>query len=140
MSKRRRQAPNPPSASPNTQPGESRTFGLSYTEDAGKEIRALDGSIKKQLQKILLNKLAKNPDGYGLPLRGPLAGYWKHEFADHRIVYRIYPDPPTVVVCAVGPRKEGDTQDVYNRLNAVARTGQLAEQLAAVLETFLPRK
>ena len=113
---------------------------MSYTEDAGKEIRALDGSIKKQLQKILLNKLAKNPDGYGLPLRGPLAGYWKHEFADHRIVYRIYPDPPTVVVCAVEPRKEGDTQDVYNRLNAVARIGRLAEQLAAVLETFLPRK
>ena len=138
MSKRRRQAPNPPPASPNTQPGESRTFGLSYTEDAGKEIRALDGSIKKQLQKILLNKLAKNPDGYGLPLRGPLAGYCKHEFADHRVVYRIY--PATVVVCAVEPRKEGDTQDDYNRLNAVARIGRLAEQLAAVLETFLPRK
>jgi mRNA-degrading endonuclease RelE of RelBE toxin-antitoxin system len=140
MSKKRRQAAKPTPASRNVQPGQAGTFGLRYTEDAGKEIRALDGSIKKQLQKILLNKLAKNPEGYGLPLRGPLAGYWKHEFAGHRIVYRIYPDPPTVVVCAVGPRKEGDAQDVYNRLNAVAKTGRLAEQLAAVLELLLSRK
>lgn len=140
MSKRRKHTAAPPPASPHAQPGEAGTFGLRYTEDAGKEIRALDGSIKKQLQKILQNKLAKNPEGYGLPLRGPLAGYWKHEFADHRIVYRIYPDPPTVVVCAVGPRKEGDTQDVYNRLNAVAKTGRLAGQLAAVLEMLLPKK
>jgi mRNA-degrading endonuclease RelE of RelBE toxin-antitoxin system len=140
MSKKRRQAANLLRASSNAQRGEAGAFGLRYTEDAGKEIRAPDGSIKKQLQRLLLNKLAKNPEGYGLPLRGPLTGYWKHEFADHRVVYRIYPDPPTVVVCAVGPRKEGDTQDVYNRLNAVAKTGRLAGQLAAVLEMLLPKK
>jgi mRNA-degrading endonuclease RelE of RelBE toxin-antitoxin system len=114
-------------------------FKLGYTEDSAKDIRGLDGSIKKQLRKILEKKLAIDPEGYGLPLRGPLAGYWKHEFATHRIIYRIYKDHHMVAVCAVGPRKQGDTEDIYNQLNAVAETGRLAEQLASVLKKMIPQ-
>jgi mRNA-degrading endonuclease RelE of RelBE toxin-antitoxin system len=133
MSKKRKRPIGEPAAASKEISGLPNSFELRYTEDVAREIRGLDGSIKKQLQKVLSNKLALNPEGYGLPLRGALAGYWKHEFADHRVIYRIYRDPPTVVVCAVGPRKEGDLQDVYNRLSSVARTGRLAGQLAEVL-------
>jgi mRNA-degrading endonuclease RelE of RelBE toxin-antitoxin system len=82
--------------------------------------------------------LAADPEGYGLPLRGPLANYWKHEFGNHRIVYRIYPTQRVVVVCAVGVRKHGDAEDIYRQLESVAKTGRLAEQLAAVLKNLLP--
>lgn len=116
------------------------SFELRYTQDAARDIRKLDGSVKKQLRKTLEKKLATDPEGYGLPLRVPLAGYWKHEFATHRIVYRVYKDLRVVAVCAVGPRKQGDAEDIYHQLNAVAETGRLAEQLASVLKKILPKR
>jgi mRNA-degrading endonuclease RelE of RelBE toxin-antitoxin system len=115
------------------------SFELRYTEDAAADIRKLDGSVKKQLRKTLDKKLAMDPEGYGLPLRSPLAGYWKHEFATHRIVYRIFKDHGIVAICAVGPRKHGDTEDIYNQLTAVAETGRLADQLASVLKKMIPK-
>jgi mRNA-degrading endonuclease RelE of RelBE toxin-antitoxin system len=113
-------------------------FELRYTPDAGADIQSLDGSVRKQLRKVLEKNLAVDPEGYGLPLRGPLANYWKHEFGNHRIVYRVYPAHHVVVVCAVGVRKQGDIEDVYRQLESAAQTGRLAGQLASVLHGFLP--
>ncbi|PYT74740.1 MAG: hypothetical protein DMG42_10160, partial [Acidobacteria bacterium] len=79
-------------------------------------------------------------EGYGLSLRASLAGYWKHQFGNHRVVYRIYPQHHIVVVCSVGARKQGDAEDIYRQLESVAKTGRLAEQLASVLRNLLPRK
>ena len=118
-------------------PRAATSFELRYTEDAAADIRKLDGSVKKQLRKVLEKKLAMDPEGYGLPLRAPLAGYWKHEFRTHRIVYRIYKDHGIVAICAVGPRKHGDTEDIYHQLTAVAETGRLADQLASVLKKMI---
>src|ERR1700674_2031632 len=140
MSKGRKELSPPPPAARSDKPQAASSFELRYTDDAAGEIKNLDGSIKKQLRKVLEKKLAAKPEGYGSPLRGPLAGYWKHEFANHRVIYRIYPDPPTVVVCAVGPRKAGDAEDIYKQLNAITKTGRLAEQVASVLSKFLPKK
>jgi len=55
-------------------------FELRYTSDAAADIKSLDGSIRKQLRKVLEKKLAIDPESYGLPLRGALTNYWKHEF------------------------------------------------------------
>jgi mRNA-degrading endonuclease RelE of RelBE toxin-antitoxin system len=137
MNKGRKQAPQ--TAARSKEPQATVSFELRYTEDAATEIGKLDGSVKKQLRKVLEKKLAVDPEGYGLPLRGPLTGYWKHEFATHRIIYRIYKDPRTVAVCAVGPRKQGDAEDIYNQLNAIAKTGRLADQIASVLKKMLPK-
>jgi mRNA-degrading endonuclease RelE of RelBE toxin-antitoxin system len=115
-------------------------FELRYTPDAATDIRGLDGSVRKRLRKVLEKKLAVDPEGYGLPLRGPLADYWKHEFGNHRIIYRIYPQHHVVVVCAVGVRKQGDAEDIYRQLQSVAKTGRLAGQLASVLKILLPKK
>ena len=115
-------------------------FELRYTLDAATDIRGLDGSIRNQLRKVLEKKLAVEPEGYGLPLRGPLAGYWKHEFRNHRIIYKVYPQHHVVVVCAVGVRKQGDVEDVYRQLESVAKTGRLAGQLASVLKKLSPKK
>jgi|SRR5580704_8974649 mRNA-degrading endonuclease RelE of RelBE toxin-antitoxin system len=136
---------NPPHtpAPPPTQsekPLAARLFELRYTEDAAADIKKLDGSVKQHLRKVLEKKLAVDPESYGLPLCSPLAGYWKHEFATHRIVYRIYKEHRIIAVCAVGPRKQGDAEDIYNQLNAVAETGRLAGQVAAALKKLLPGK
>jgi mRNA interferase RelE/StbE len=116
------------------------SFELRYTPDAAADIKALDGSVRNQLRKVLEKKLAVDPEGYGLPLRGPLANYWKHQFGNHRIVYRIYPEHCVVVVCAAGVRKQRDTEEIYRQLESVAKTGRIAEQLTSVLKNVLPKK
>jgi mRNA interferase RelE/StbE len=116
------------------------SFELRYTPDAAADIKALDGSVRNQLRKVLEKKLAVDPESYGLPLRGSLAGYWKHQFGNHRVIYRIYPEHRVVVVFAVGVRKQGDAEDIYRQLESVAKTGRLAEQLSFVLQQILPKK
>jgi len=113
-------------------------FQLRFTSDAAADIHSLDGSVRNQLRKVLEKKLAVNPEGYGLPLRGALANFWKHEFASHRVIYRIYPQLRVVAICAVGIRKQGDAADIYRQLESVAKSGRLAEQLASVLKKILP--
>jgi len=113
-------------------------YSILFTDDAFKDLKALDGSIKSKFKKILTKKLALDPESYGLPLRSPLNLYWKHEFAAHRVIYRIYTDKRLVVVCAVGPRKQGDAQDVYEQFQALARTGKVAQQIADVLSSLAP--
>ncbi|HLH07527.1 MAG TPA: type II toxin-antitoxin system RelE/ParE family toxin [Terriglobales bacterium] len=138
MSKGRKQ-PSP--AVPASEEARSTSpFELRYTPYAATDIKALDGSVRNQLRKVLEKKLAIDPEGYGLPLRGSLTGYWKHQFGNHRVVYRIYPQHHVVVVCSVGVRKQGDAEDIYRQLESVAKTGRLAEQLASVLRNLLPPK
>jgi mRNA interferase RelE/StbE len=138
MSKRRKRLSFPASLPEVASP--KPPFELRYTSDAAADIKALDGSVRNQLRKVLEKKLAVDPEGYGLPLRGSLAGYWKHQFGNHRVVYRIYSEQRVVVVCSVGVRKQGDAEDIYRQLESVAKTGRLAEQLTSVLKQILPSK
>jgi mRNA interferase RelE/StbE len=115
-------------------------YSIAFTGDAFGDVKALDGSVKNKLKKVLTKKLAVNPQGYGLPLRSPLNLFWKHEFAAHRVIYRIYEEKQLVVVCAVGPRKQGDAADVYKQFQALAQTGKVAQQIAEVLASLAPGK
>lgn len=115
-------------------------YSIAFTSDAFRDIKSLDGSIKNKLKKALTKKLAVDPQRYGLPLRSPLNLYWTHKFAAHRVVYRIYEERRPVVVCAVGPRKQGDAADVYKQFQALAQTGKVAQQIAKVLGGLAPGK
>jgi mRNA interferase RelE/StbE len=114
-------------------------YEVVFTEDARNDIGALEGSVRKQLEKVIKKKIAVNPEGYGTPLRSSLSGYWKHEFANHRLIYQILPEEKKiVVVCAAGPRKAGHVADIYFQLTKVAESGRLAEQVTSILATILP--
>jgi mRNA-degrading endonuclease RelE of RelBE toxin-antitoxin system len=115
-------------------------YSILFTGDAFGDVKALDGSIKNKLKKVLTKKLTIDPQGYGLPLRSPLNLFWKHEFASHRVIYRIYEEKSLVVICAVGPRKQGDAADVYEQFQALAQTGKVAQQIADVLNSLAPGK
>jgi mRNA-degrading endonuclease RelE of RelBE toxin-antitoxin system len=112
-------------------------FEIKFTLDGLKDVQRLDGSIKRKLKNALNKKLASDPLGYCTPLRAPLVNYYKHEFATHRLIYRVYADRNLVVICAVGPRKSGDVQDVYEQLNKVVQSGRVAAQIQAVLQNIL---
>jgi mRNA-degrading endonuclease RelE of RelBE toxin-antitoxin system len=108
-------------------------YEIKFTKDAKDDVGGLDGSVKGALKKVLEKKLCVNPQDYGTPLRAPLVNFHKHEFANHRIVYRIYPEQNLVVVCAVGSRKGRDAADVYTQLQKVVDSGRLAAQVVQVL-------
>jgi mRNA-degrading endonuclease RelE of RelBE toxin-antitoxin system len=112
-------------------------FAIKFTLDGLKDLQHLDGSIKRKLKNTLDKKLASDPLGYGTPFRSPLVNYYKHEFATHRVIYRIYPDRNLIVICAVGPRKSGDVQDVYDQFNKIVQSGRVAAQIQAVLQNIL---
>jgi mRNA-degrading endonuclease RelE of RelBE toxin-antitoxin system len=115
-------------------------YEIRFTGDALRDVESLDRSIRAKLKKLLEKKISVDPEGYEIPLRAPLSGYWKHPFGGHRLIYRIYPETRLVVVCAVGARTAADAEDVYAQLLAVARTGKLAEQVAAALQRLLQGK
>jgi len=115
-------------------------YSIAFTRAAFGYVKGLDGIIKNKLKKVLTKKLAKDPQAYGLPLRSPLQHYWKHEFAAHRMIYRIYEEKQLVVVCGVGPRNQGDAADVYKQFQALAQTGKVAQQIAEVLGGLVPGK
>ena len=120
--------------------GAETKYSPAFTGDAFEDVKSLDGSIKNKLKKVLTKKLAVDPQGYGLPLRSPLNLYWKHEFSANRVIYRIYQEKRLIVVCAVGPRKQEDAEDVYAQFQALAQTGKVAQQIAEVLGNFVPPK
>jgi mRNA-degrading endonuclease RelE of RelBE toxin-antitoxin system len=112
-------------------------FEIKFTLDGLKDVQGLDGSIKRKLKNTLNKKLATNPLSYGTPLRAPLVNYYKHEFATHRIIYRVYAARHIIVICAIGPRKSGDVQDVYEQFSKLVHSGRVAAQIQAVLQNVL---
>ena len=116
-----------------------RDFEVRFTEDARRDVESLDGSVRKQLRKILENKLAVHPV-QGKPLSGILKGYWSHHFAAHRVIYRIYEDLGLVVVCAVGARRAGHKTDVYRAFEAVVKAGRTAQQILEALRGVPEKK
>jgi len=115
-------------------------YTVAFTTDAKRDVASLDGSIKKRLKKVLEDKVAVDPSGYGTPLRGDLTGYWKHEFAAHRVIYRIYSDRHLVVICAVGKRQGEHVSDVYEQLLPMVKAGRVLEQVLLVLAELKPKR
>ena len=108
-------------------------YAIYFTADAKRDVETLDGSVRKQLQKVLEKKLAIHPAQYGEPLVGVLKGFWSHHFAAHRVIYRIYERERLVLICAVGARRSGHMNDVYKQFEALVDAGRTAQQILDVL-------
>lgn len=115
-------------------------FEIRFTEDARKDAAALDGSVRRQLRRVLEKKLAVSPSQYGKPLAPPLGSYWTHRFAAHRVIYLIFNEFRVVFLCGLGARKAGHKSDVYRRFEALVRTGRTAEQVRQALSDLLAKE
>jgi mRNA interferase RelE/StbE len=60
--------------------------------------------------------LSQAPEKKGKPLLGELAGFRSLRAAGqrYRVIYKIEKEVVTVVVVAVGRRREGDRKDIYS--------------------------
>lgn len=77
---------------------------IEYTESAFKEIKAIDKSIKRIIQKAIEEKLMVDPLKFGTPLRRNLSGMFKLRVGNYRIIYQIKNKEVLVLVIAVGHR------------------------------------
>lgn len=79
---------------------------------ADKELDKLDQQIAKRILKFLHERIAPldNPRSIGEPLSGILSDYWKYRVGDYRIICDIQDNIITILVLAIGNRKQ-----VYRR-------------------------
>lgn len=88
----------------------SQTHELRYTStalDLLSQINDTEGKVEKKIK-----QLTSHPESRGDPLSGPLNGLHSTKAGQYRIVYRV--TEKVVFVYAVGLRKEGDRDDIYN--------------------------
>ena len=85
----------------------ARTYTLEFVPSALTEWRALDGSVKANLKKLLAKRL-ENPHVPGSELRGGLRGCYKVKLRKqgYRLVYQVEDEAIVVLVLAVGKRED----------------------------------
>jgi mRNA interferase RelE/StbE len=76
-----------------------------------------------------IDKLKESPEMQGKPLLGELDGYYSVRAVGqrYRIIYAIEQSQVTVMIVALGIRKDGSKQDVYTLAKKLLRLGLLDE-------------
>lgn len=94
---------------------------------AFKLLQAINDRRIRQKISDRIDKLAESPEIQGKPLLGELDGYYSVRAVGqrYRIIYTIEQAQITVVVVALGIRKDGSKQDAYNLAKKLLRLGLL---------------
>ncbi len=82
-----------------------------------KDLRRIGPSAALDVLKAINKKLKSDPKGYGEPLHGELAGYYKLSVGQYRVAYKVIEDRVWVLVLAVGKRAEGDFENIWDWLS-----------------------
>ena len=74
-----------------------------------------------------IDRLEYEPDKQGKPMRDELIGFHSIRAVGqrYRIIYKVDGETVTVLVVALGIRKEGDKKDVYELVKRLMRLGLL---------------
>lgn len=93
--------------------GPAPKYGLEFHEDALKEWKKLDGSVREPLKKALEKRLT-NPHVPASRLHGKLANCYKIKLAavGYRLVYAVEDDRLVVLVLAVDRRDKGAVYEI----------------------------
>ncbi len=96
---------------------------IKWTETALKMVEAItDRRIRGRIV-ARVEELARDPEMAGKPLVGELASYRAIRAAGqrYRIIYRVERRLVTILIVAVGRRKEGDKKDIYELARRLLR-------------------
>ena len=98
-------------------------YAIKWAQTALKMAEAIaDKRIRAQIVERV-SELAAAPEQLGKPLTGELAGYWSLRAVGrrYRILYRVERRQITVLVVAVGRRREGDKGNIYELARRLLR-------------------
>ena len=101
---------------------------IKWTETALNAAEAIPDQRIRRLIRQRVDQLAQSPEQQGKPLVGELAGFRSSVRAvglRSRIVYRVERREAVVVIVAVGRRKAGDKNDIYELAKKLLRLGLL---------------
>ena len=81
---------------------------VEFSPAADKVFGKLDRQQQRRIQKFIDTRLrtAGDPRGLGEGYTGPLKGFWKYRIGDYRLVCDIQEQTKTILVVAIGDRKE----------------------------------
>lgn len=103
-------------------------YALEFTADAIAGIKTtIPKHLKGPLRKELLGKVAVDPVGHSHELHYDLEGYRSFVWRKYRVVYKVFEEMRTVAVVGVGLLAPQSAENLYRKLEALARTGELAE-------------
>lgn len=100
-------------------------YTIKWTETALKLAEGIPGQRIKRIIRQRVDQLAESPDQQGKPLVGELAGFRSVRAVGqrYRIVYRVARREVVVVIVAVGRRKRGDRNDIYELAKKLLKQG-----------------
>ena len=117
------------------------TYVLKFTGDAVADLKTIiPKHLKGPLRKQLLAKVSTDPVACSHELHQELTGYRSFTWQEYRIVYKIFDHLRTVAVVGVGLRSPQSSENIYRRLERLARTGELAQGVIFSLRGFTERE
>jgi hypothetical protein len=111
-------------------------YVLEFTSEALADITTIPKHLKGPLKRVLLQKVAVDPNGCSHELHGELSGYRSFTWREYRVVYRVFDDLKAVAVVGLDLRSPHSKENIYRRLETLARTGKLAQGLLFSLRGF----
>ena len=112
-------------------------YVIQFTAGAIADIKTIiPKQLKGPLQKELLGKVATDPVAYSHELHNELAGYRSFPWREYRVVYKVFDDLRVAAVVGLGLRSAQSSENIYRRLERLARTGELAQRLLFSLRGF----
>lgn len=116
-------------------------YVLKFTSNAVADIKTLiPKHLKGPLRKELLEKVAVDPLGCSHGLHEDLDGYRSFTWQAYRVVYKIFDDLKAIAVVGVGLRSPQSAENIYRKLEVLARTGELAQGVLFSLRGFTKGK
>lgn len=81
------------------------TWKINWDDRARKELRKLDKQTQKKILSYIKEKTINNPRDFGKALSYDKKGLWRYRVGDYRIICSINDNNITILVLAVGHRK-----------------------------------
>ena len=81
-------------------------YNIRILEEASRDLARLDKSIGRRIVERIKWLSEKLNDIRPEPLRGDLIGLYKFRIGDYRVIYQIIHEGKTIVIHAVGHRRE----------------------------------
>ncbi|HKL86630.1 MAG TPA: type II toxin-antitoxin system RelE/ParE family toxin [Treponemataceae bacterium] len=99
-------------------------YKILLTKIAAENLQKIDPKTRTQIINKI-DSLKTEPLLIGKQLKGPLKDYRTIRAAGqrYRIIYRVTEKEITVIVIAVGIRKDGDKKDIYELMKKYLKTG-----------------
>jgi len=81
-------------------------YHIRILEEASRELARLDKSVGRRIVERINWLSEKLNDIRPEPLRGNLIGLYKLRIGDYRVIYQILHDEKTIIIHAIGHRRE----------------------------------